>query len=235
MKRHLFVLLLTLVVAGAANASTSKSIFAFTYAPYQLGDVELQTNNGNSVSTLTGWYDMGGNHTASNPDYIVGLCGSSDSCNGDDDVFNNFFTFNVSPGTTSAVLSVYLPNPGAITAGLSSFYCNCSSLTYQLWDVTTPVALVQADNSGAVAIYNDLGSGTLYGSVVVTPGDQGTQILINLDSAAIASINAAAASGQEWAIGGSIFGASTPEPGTISMVLTGLGAGLGMLRRRKLI
>jgi PEP-CTERM motif-containing protein len=142
----------------------------------------------------------------------------------------------VSPGTTSAVLSVYLPNPGAITTGLSSFYCNCSSLTYQLWDVTTPVALVQADNSGAISIYNDLGSGTLYGSVVVTPGEQGTQILINLDAAAIASINAAAANGQEWAIGGSIFGAaSTPEPGTISMVLTGLGAGLGMLRRRKLI
>jgi len=236
MKRLVLMLLLSLMAVSVAHAATSKAIFAFTYPPYQLGDVELQTNNGNSVATMTGWYDMGGNHSASNPDYIVGLCGSSDSCNGGDDVFNDFFTFNVTPGTTSAVLSVYLPDPGAFQSGLSAFYCNCSSLTYQSWDVSTPIALLQSDNTGQVAIYNDLGSGTMYGSVVVVPADQGTQILITLNSAAIASINAAAANGEQWAVGGSIFGAATtPEPGTISLALTGLGAGLGMLRRRKLI
>ena len=234
MKKALLFGLVSLLLVTVANASTSKAIFAFTYSPYQLGDVELQTNGGNTVSTMTGWYDIGGNHSAGNPDYIVGLCGSSDSCNGGNDVLNNFFVFNVPAGTyTSATISAYLPNPGAITAGLSAFYCACSSLTYQLWDVTTPISLLMATNSGQTAIFNDLESGIFYGSVVVTPGDQGTQILVTLNAAGLASVNAAA--GGDWAVGGSIYGAQSPEPGTITMLLSGLGAGVGMLRRRKLI
>ena len=231
MKKALLFGLASLLLVTVANASTSKAIFAFTYSPYQLGDVELQTSGGNVVSTMTGWYDMGGNHSATNPDYIVGLCGSSDSCNGGDDVFNNFFVFNVPAGTyTGATVSAYLPNPGG---GLSAFYCACSSLTYQLWDVTTPISLLMASNSGQTAIFNDLESGIFYGSVVVTPADQGTQILVTLNAAGLASLNAAA--GGDWAVGGSIYGAQSPEPGTITMLLSGLGAGFGMLRRRKLI
>jgi len=232
MKRVVTLAFVSLLLAVAANASTSKAIFAFTYSPYQLGDVELQTNNGNFVATNTGWYDIGGNHGAANPDYIVGLCGSSDSCNGGDDVFNNFFAFNGQTGVTSATLSVYLPNPGAIYPGLSAFYCNCTSLTYQLWDVSTPVATLVADNSGATSIFSDLESGLNFGSVVVTPAEQGTQILITLDAAAIASINAAGANGDQWAVGGSIYGAQSPEPGTLVMFGSGL-LGLAGLARRK--
>jgi hypothetical protein len=235
-RRILFFGLMSLMFVSVAKASTSKAVFAFTYAPYQLGDVELQTNNGNQISTQTGWYNSSGFHGASNPDYIVGLCGSSDSCNGGDTVTNNFLVFSVPAGQyTSATISAYLPNPGLITAGTSAFYCACSSLTYQLWDVSTPIGELVASQSGRTDIYNDLGSGVLFGSVVITPGEQGTQILISLNAAGLASVNAAA--GNEWAVGGSIFGAetTTPEPGTITMLLSGLGAGFGVLRRRKLI
>lgn len=231
MRRVLLISLASLMLVTVANASTSMAIFAFTYAPYQLGDVELQTNNGNVVSSLTGWYDHTGYHNASNPDYIVGLCGSSDSCNGGNNVFNNFFAFNVPAGTyTNATISAYLPNPGN---GLSAFYCACTSLTYQLWDVTTPAGQVNATNTGRVDIYNDLASGTFFGSAVVTSADQGTQIMITLNAAGLASLNASA--GNTWDVGGSIYGAQSPEPGTITMLLSGLGAGFGMLRRRKLI
>jgi len=228
MKKALLFGLISLVLVTVASASTSMAIFAFTYSPYQLGDVELQTNSGNTVSTLTGWYDITGMHGAGNPDYIVGLCGSGDSCNGGNDVFNNFFVFNVPAGTsTSATISAYLPNPGN---GLSAFYCNCTSLTYQLWDVTTPVGQVMASNSGRVDIYNDLGSGTFFGSAVVTSGDQGTQILINLDAAGLASLNASA--GGLWAVGGSIYGAQSPEPGTLVMFGSGILGLAGILRRK---
>ncbi len=231
MRKVFLLALLSLTLVSISYASTSKAIFAFTYPPFETGDVELQTNNGNTVSTMTGWYDHSGFHDASNPDYIVGLCGSSDSCNGGDDVFNNFFVFNVPSGTyTSATISAYLPNPGN---GLSAFYCNCTSLTYQLWDVSTPAGQVMASNNGRIDIYNDLGSGILFGNVVVTAADQGTQILINLNAAGVASVNAAA--GNLWVVGGSIFGAATPEPGSILMLISGLSASVGVLRRRKLI
>jgi hypothetical protein len=220
---------MSLVLVTVANASTSMAIFAFTYPPFQTGDVELQTNSGNTVSTMTGWYDITGSHNASNPDYIVGLCGSSDSCNGGNDVLNNFFTFNVPAGTyTSATISAFLPNPGS---PYSSFYCNCSSLTYQLWDVTTPIGQLMASNGGRVDIYNDLGSGTFYGSAVVTSADQGTQILITLDAAGLASLNASA--GSMCAVGGSIYGAQSPEPGTLVMFGSGI-VGLASILRRKI-
>ncbi len=228
MKKVLLFGLMSLVLVTVANASTSMAIFAFTYPPFQTGDVELQTNSGNTVSTMTGWYDITGSHNAGNPDYIVGLCGSSDSCNGGNDVFNNFFTFNVPAGTyTSATISAYLPNPGN---GLSAFYCNCTSLTYQLWDVTTPISQLMASNSGRVDIYNDLGSGIFYGSAVVTAADQGTQILITLDAAGLASLNASA--GGMWAVGGSIYGAQSPEPGTLMMFGSGVLGLAGLLRRK---
>ncbi|MGA9564952.1 MAG: PEP-CTERM sorting domain-containing protein [Candidatus Korobacteraceae bacterium] len=228
MKKALLFVLVSLVLVTVANASTSKAIFAFTYPPFQTGDVELQTNTGNTVSTMTGWYDIGGNHDATNPDYIVGLCGSSDSCNGGNDVFNNFFTFNVPAGTyTSATISAFLPNPGS---GLSAFYCNCTSLTYQLWDVSTPISQLMASNSGRVDIFNDLDSGIFYGSAVVTSADQGTQILITLDAAGLASLNASA--GGTWAVGGSIYGAQSPEPGTLLMFGSGALGLAGLLRRK---
>jgi hypothetical protein len=227
-KKALLFGLMSLLLVTVANAATSKAIFAFTYSPYQTGDVELQTNNGNAVSTMTGWYDITGLHSASNPDYIVGLCGSSDSCNGGNDVLNDFFTFHVAPGTyTSATISAYLPNPGS---GMSAFYCNCSSLTYQLWDVSTPIGILQASNSGQTGIFNDLESGTFFGSVVVTSADQGTQILVNLNAAGLASLNAAA--GGDWAVGGSIYGAQSPEPGTLILLGSGILGLAGVLRRK---
>jgi hypothetical protein len=230
MKKALLFGLISLMLVTVANASTSMAIFAFTYPPFQTGDVELQTVNGNTVSTMTGWYDIAGYHDATNPDYLAGLCGSSDSCNGGNDVMNNFFTFNVPAGTyTSATISAFLPNPGS---GMSAFYCNCTSLTYQLFDVSTPISLLMASNSGQTGIFNDLESGTFFGSVAVTAADQGTQILVTLNAAGLASLNAAA--GGDWAVGGSIYGAQTPtpEPGMLIMFGSGTLGLAGILRRK---
>jgi hypothetical protein len=87
-----------------------------------------------------------------------------------------------------------------------------------------------ASNSGRVDIFNDLDSGIFYGSAVVTSADQGTQILITLDAAGLASLNASA--GGTWAVGGSIYGAQSPEPGTLLMFGSGALGLAGLLRRK---
>jgi len=83
---------------------------------------------------------------------------------------------------------------------------------------------------GQTGIFNDLESGTFFGSVVVTSADQGTQILVNLNAAGLASLNAAA--GGDWAVGGSIYGAQSPEPGTLILLGSGILGLAGVLRRK---
>jgi hypothetical protein len=48
-------------------------------------------------------------------------------------------------------------------------------------------------------------------------------------------IGPSSAGGDAFAVDDVRFGSTTPEPGTITLVLSGVGAGVGMLRRRKLI
>ena len=107
---------------------------------------------------------------------------------------------------TSVELSAWNPSlyPG---------YAGAPSATYTLYDVTTPIATLNADQSGAVAIYNDLGSGVAFGSVSVSAADNGTQVIVDLNAAGIAAVNANL--GGEFAIGGTLGTYSppgTPEP-----------------------
>ena len=123
--------------------------------------------------------------------------------------------------------------------------------TYTNYDVSTPIASL-IDGTGGVGAWDDLGSGTVYGDVVVSAADNGTFISIFLNAAAIADANAAA--GGLFAIGGAvttlggdteiIFGLSgggnasdtqlivkVPEPGTLT-VLAAMGLGVRRRRRR---
>lgn len=231
MKKAFFVLIVSLFAVSVANAGTSSAIFAYTPG---LGTPGTLVLNGSSVTaSFTGWYDQNGNHLASNPNYIAGICGSSDVCAGLDTNHHDFFVFSIPTGTfTSAVLQIY--NPGkAVFDFQNGYICPCPSLNYSNWDVTTPIATLEASNSGMVGIYTVLGSGIQYGSVTVTAASDGTYVNVTLDAAALAAINAAA--GGQLAIGGAVNASTAPEPGTITLLVSGLGAGLGMLRHRKLI
>jgi hypothetical protein len=86
------------------------------------------------------------------------------------------------------------PSPGFIIYG-----SNDPSETYTLFDVATPLGTLTGGTGGASA-FNDLGSGTSYGSFVATPA-LGAFADVTLNSAGLAFLNASAG---QVALGGAI-------------------------------
>jgi hypothetical protein len=120
-------------------------------------DRELILNGVTTVNaTNSGWYTAPGNHTAGNTNYVVGVCGSSDPCNGIDTPTNNFFVFSIPVGAgafTTATLRLMNP-PNASNPQPGYLSTNPTEL-YTLFDVSTPIASLTANQSGAAGIYND--------------------------------------------------------------------------------
>lgn len=189
-------------------------------------------------SSDTGWYNSSGFHDSANKNYIAG-----------ENTYNDYFVFdltNVNAPISSATFSAVNPIVGF----------QGSHDTFTLHKVNTSISTLEASHSAAVGIHNDLGSGTVFGSVSVSSADNGTNVTVHLDNAAINYINANL--GSSIAFGGTlgttsdyVFGftntqavnqgtltltpAATPEPGSIAM-LVGMslsGAGFLIRRRRK--
>jgi hypothetical protein len=204
-------------------------------------------------STDRGWYDVEGDHAPTNISYALGDwrgpdCQPSTGCHND---FRNFFVFDLSRVTqkiTSATLALTVHNqpPGYNSSDLSE--------SYELHDVSTPIALLVTGNGG-LAAHADLGTGSVYGRRKITAADKGSIIEIALNSSAIAEMNA---SDGLFGIGGSlttlddlpntefIFGGShllnprsvsqlrltlVPEPSSLLLCLAGIIA--AQLRRNR--
>jgi len=183
--------------------------------------------NGSTTLTATnrGWVDEFGvnNFGSATGNYIVGTCGSSDSCSGSDTFANNYFAFDLHgiTGATSAVLNLYQPAVGENGGADGGFLSQSAALVYTLFDVSgNPLT-----DSG-LGIFGDLASGVSYASIAIGSSSNGNIVSIPLNAAAVSAINGT----DTFFIGGTI--SPVPEPATYGMLLAGLGL-LGFTVRRR--
>lgn len=173
----------------------------------------------NQTVTLTdiarGWYNESGGHTAAVEGYFVGLLGTQ---------YHNFLVFDLAsvPGTIrSATLRLEVP-------GGSGFTSPDGAEDFELHEVTTDPATLDVDATGQTAIYDDLADGPVFGTRQYTPADIGTITEIELNSAAVTALNAAA--GDLFAFGGTltsivgannqyVFGNSFSAPYLVELVI----------------
>ena len=145
------------------------------------------------TSVDSGWYDSTGAHNAANPNYVVGQLQSF----GGLQTLHDWFVFDVPsiPGLiTNASIELFNPSGGYASPDATE--------TLTIFDVITPIAKLRAGGSGLTEIYEDLGSGTTYGSVTVSSNNNNSIVVINLTAAGLAAINAA--KGSQIAFGGAI-------------------------------
>jgi hypothetical protein len=166
-------------------------------------------------ATSFGVYPHDGIHfQADRSDVPLGIyrTGNCDAC---DEEWRTYFLFDLSgPGLPTNVTEARL------RLDALRYQSPDPSETFVLYDVSTsPASLVTTGKpqSENLAIWNDLGSGTSYGSRDFSPADNGLTVDILLNADALTAINAAILAGDSLAIGGAI---------TTCMTCTTIGQGL---------
>ncbi len=199
------------------------------------------------TATDGGWYNALGFHDPTNPNYIAGQNSLLE--------FRDFFTFNLSSLAGMTVTSATL----ALTNPSSGYSSNSATETYTLFDVSTSAATLVAGGIFQFNTFNDLGSGTSFGSRTVSSADNNTIVLTSFNAAGLNALNAGI--GGAFAVGGAvtslsglsdqfIFGFTgsgnvrelrlnvepvIPEPATLVLLGSGLlfGAAGARMRRRR--
>ena len=146
---------------------------------------------GNTSSVLDvdkGAWNSSGSHTSTDKNYTLGSSGG---------IFRDYVVFSLS-GIAQPIIGASLVyfNP---TSGYSS-----SNLTDTLgiFDVSTPIATLEASGSSQTAIYDDLGTGVSYGQRTVSTADNNANVTVPLNSAGVSYLNSKLNS--SVAFGGSI-------------------------------
>lgn len=209
-----------------------------TFAQAAVVTVNTTDSRFNSAAMNQGWWN--------NQDYVGSDTSNSIYTGGqlyDDITLRSFFSFDLSnvQGTiTGASLRVMRGSQSTI-AHLG------------LWDVSTDAATVNFNDGVNAAIWEDLGSGNSYGQFLIRRGDRDDFLTLDLNATALADLNAAtgyftigAAVGNDQFIFSGIpsdLGTfldltiadsnTVPEPGTATLLLSGLAAAVASRRRRR--
>ena len=145
-----------------------------------------------SATTITlnaidaGQYGVNGSHAASITNYVVRANGGALNT-------RNFLVFDLSGVTDTIVSASYvLQNPQSLVNSIVS--------TYTLFDVTTSIATPTAGFT-LPAIYEDLGTGTSFGSIIVDGSFSPGTASFAMNAAGVSALNAATG---QFAIGGAL-------------------------------
>ena len=217
MKFTSFAALAAVSLAIAAPAVAADNFYLFGFSPSGTQTLTLDSTT-IGAPVQSGWFDNAGSHTAGNSNYLTALApdiGFPET--------RSFFTFDVGAGVTSASVSIGNA-PG------NGFYSSTGApITLTLYDVNSVID-TNLNYSGNTSIFNDLGTGTVFGSVTVFGPT--SAVVVNFNAAGIAAINAAGATGSSFTFGGSISTGAVPEPASWAMMIAGFGLVGATMRRR---
>jgi hypothetical protein len=138
-----------------------------------------------SGSRNQGWWSPTDNNFDLNDNYIAGQFNGV--------TVRDFFTFDLSSACPASSVTLQLTR-----------FTQTVPLTFSLFDVSTPAGTLNANDGNSQAIFDDLGSGTSFGSVPVATGGFADVLSFPLNAAGVAAYNAAR--GGFFSIGG-----RTPE------------------------
>jgi hypothetical protein len=210
-------------------------------------------------ATDSGWFRQAGQNgnaiTPNNQNFFVGTISQNFGGGTQLNNYRNFFVFDLA-GISGTILSASLQilNNGSYDGAAG---------TYTVYDVTASLATLDGTyldgDSVGQAVYNDLGSGTVYGLQGVDSTSSNTFVNVSFGSSGISALNAAVGNllivGGDLPLGGAaankdmFYNAGSrqlvlttqdssleanPEPGTLILLGTGLiGSAFFTRRRRK--
>ena len=164
--------------------------------------------------TDRGFYDANGSHTPTNLNYITGSVSGTET--------RSFFVFDLS-SVTDTIIAATLRIPTTRRVDGAD-----ASETLVISDVITSLASLTG-GTGGVAAFNDLGTGTNFGSAVSLRANDGLPLDVILNGSALSALNSATGM---FAFGGSlstlnhpglsefIFGTSAALPPNVQLLLT---------------
>lgn len=139
-------------------------------------------------ATDAGWYRNDGLNNG-------GGAAGSYGVGGFFDVFRNWFVFDVSGITNITGATLHLFDPSYL-----GFPGTNLEQPFQITSASTPVSILRSTHS-SIAIFEELGAGTPFGSALVSPAKPDTYVDLIFNSAGLAALNSA---NDEIAFGGRV-------------------------------